>query len=130
LSHREISIHESREEEAIVPGHDRLKLARDSYKAYETGDRKLIEGLLTDDFTFYSPPDPGIDRTQYFERCWPNSGAIEGYEFKRLVELGDEVLVTYEATKTGGKRFRNTEILTFAGDKICRAEVYFGWNLQ
>jgi hypothetical protein len=27
-------------------------------------------------------------------------------------------------------RGRNTEILTFRGDQICRAEVYFGWNLS
>jgi hypothetical protein len=48
----------------------------------------------------------------------------------RLVEHGDEVVVTYEATRTDGTRFRNTEVLTFAGDKITRAEVYFRWNLQ
>ena len=41
-----------------------------------------------------------------------------------------EVIVTYECTKTDGSRFRNTEVLTFAGDKICKAEVYFGWNLE
>jgi ketosteroid isomerase-like protein len=103
---------------------DHLKLARASYRAYETGDRNLIEGLLTDDFTFYSPADVGIDRTRYFERCWPNSELIEAFEFKRLVEVGgDEVLVTYESTKRDGKRFRNTEILQFEGDKICKAEV-------
>jgi hypothetical protein len=47
----------------------------------------------------------------------------------RLVEAGDEVVVTYESTKTDGSRFRNTEVLTFAGEKICKVEVYFGWNL-
>jgi hypothetical protein len=47
----------------------------------------------------------------------------------RLVEAGDEVIVTYEATKTDGSRFRNTEVLTFSGEEICKAEVYFGWNL-
>jgi ketosteroid isomerase-like protein len=109
---------------------DRLKLARDSYGAYESGDRRIMEELLTDDFTFYSPPDPGIDRTAYFERCWPNAALIESFEFKRLLEAGDEVVVTYESTKTDGKRFRNTEVLTFEGDKICRAEVYFGWDLE
>jgi ketosteroid isomerase-like protein len=36
---------------------DRLQLARDSYRAYECGDRALIESLLTEDFTFYSPAD-------------------------------------------------------------------------
>ena len=113
-----------------MPGHDRLKLARDSYGAYESGDRGAIEYLLTDDFRFYSPAHVGIDRGQVdFERCWPNSDLIESFDFKRLVEVGDEVVVTYESTKTYGSRFRNTEILTFEGDKICRAEVYFGWNL-
>lgn len=113
-----------------MPGHDRLKLARDAYGAYESGDRRVIEELLTDDFTFYSPPDPGIDRSTYFERCWPNSELIESFEFKRLIEAGNEVVVTYESTKTDGKRFRNTEVLTFEGDKIRRTEVYFGWDVE
>jgi ketosteroid isomerase-like protein len=113
-----------------MPAHDRLKLVRDSYGAYESGDRRVIEGLLSDDFTFYSPADVGIDRATYFERCWPNSELIEAFEFKRLVEAGDEVVVTYESRKTDGHRFRNTEVLTFEGDNICRVEVYFGWDLE
>jgi len=107
-----------------------LKVARDSYRAYESGDRSLVEAALTDDFTFYSPADVGIDRDTYFERCWPNAERVESFEFKRLVEVGDEVFVTYESTKTDGGRFRNTEVLTFEGDKICCAEVYFGWDLE
>ena len=39
------------------------------------------------------------------------------------------MLVTYEAKRTDGTRFRNTEIFAFAGDRISRTEVYFGWNL-
>ena len=113
-----------------MPAHDRKQLARDSYGAYESGDRRVIEELLTDDFTFFSPPDPGIDRVAYFERCWPNAELIESFEFKRVVEDGDEVIVTYESTKTDGRSFRNTEVLTFRGDKICKAEVYFGWDLE
>ena len=109
---------------------DRLKIARDCYGAYESGDRRAVEPLLADDFTFFSPADVGIDRATYFERCWPNAELIEAFEFKRLIESGDEVVVTYESTKTDSKRFRNTEVLTFAGDKICRAEVYFGWDLD
>ena len=108
---------------------DRIQLARDTYGAYESGDRSVIEELLSDDFVFYSPPDPGIDRAQYFERCWPNAGTTQSFEFVRLVENGDEVIVTYELTKTDGHRFRNTEVLTFDGHKLCRAEVYFGWDL-
>lgn len=108
---------------------DRLELARASYAAYEAGDPSVLEDLLTDDFMFFSPPDPGIDRATYWERCWPNAQNISGFEFERLVELGDEVLVTYEATRADGTRFRNTEILTFRGDKLAKVEVYFGWNL-
>jgi ketosteroid isomerase-like protein len=113
-----------------MPANDRLKLVRAGYGAYESGDRRVIEELLTDDFTFYSPADVGIDRATYFERCWPNAELIEAFEFQRLVEAGDEVIVTYESTKTDGVRFRNTEVLTLDGDKICRQEVYFGWNLE
>jgi ketosteroid isomerase-like protein len=113
-----------------MPAKDRLKLARAGYEAYESGDRGVIEELLTDDFTCYSPADVGIDRATYFERCWPNAELIKAFEFDRLVEVGDEVIVTYESTKTDGRRFRNTEVLTFDGDKICKQEVYFGWNLE
>jgi ketosteroid isomerase-like protein len=108
---------------------DRLQTARDSYSAYESGDRNVLDALLTDDFVFYSPPDPGIDREKYFEVCWPNHERTDRFEYVRLFEHGDEVVVTYEATRTDGSRFRNTEVLTFRGDQICRAEVYFGWDV-
>jgi len=108
---------------------DRLDLARASYAAYESGDPSALEGLLADDFTFFSPPDPGIDRTTYFERCWPNAQNIASFSFERLFERGDEVVVTYEATRKDGSRFRNTEVLTFRGDQLAKVEVYFGWDL-
>lgn len=47
----------------------------------------------------------------------------------RLAEVGDEVVVTYESTRADESRFRNTEVLTFDGDKLARAEVYFGWDV-
>jgi hypothetical protein len=37
--------------------------------------------------------------------------------------------VTYEAMRRDGSRFRNTEVLTFDGDRLRRVEVYFGWNV-
>src|ERR1700755_1092821 len=96
----------------------RLQLAREAYRAYADGDRDLIEGLLADELVFFSPPDPGIDRGAYFKRCWPNAKTLTGFEFVRMIEAGDEVVVTYESTKTDGQRFRNTEVLTFAGEQI------------
>ena len=112
-----------------MPAADRTQLARDMYTAYETGDRDTVDRILADDFEFFAPPDPGIDRATYFERCWPNAGTTQKFDYVRLVENGDEVIVTYELTKTDGARFRNTEVLTFNADKLKRAEVYFGWDL-
>ncbi len=108
---------------------DQERIARETYRAYESGDRSALDRHLASDFKFYSPADVGIDLSAYFERCWPNAEMITEFEFKRIIQSGDEVVVTYEATKTDGKRFRNTEVLTFVGDKITRAEVYFGWDL-
>lgn len=112
-----------------MPETDRIQLARDSYGAYERSDRGVIEALLSEDFRFSSPADVDLDRATYFERCWPNAETIASFDFVRLVEAGDEVIVTYEAAKVDGRRFRNTEVLSFEGDRIRRAEVYFGWNL-
>ena len=72
----------------------------------------------------------GIDLRTYFERCWPNHETIASFTFERLFERDDEVIVTYEATRTDGTRFRNTEILGFDGDKVGRVEVYFGWDVE
>ncbi len=112
-----------------MTSNDRTDLARACYAAYETGDRQALENLVADDFTFWSPQDEGIDRSTYFDRCWPNSKTLAAFSFKRLVEVGDEVLVTYEAERKDGSRFRNTEILNFAGNRLAHVEVYFGWNL-
>jgi hypothetical protein len=112
-----------------MPTYDRLQLARDIYGAYVSGDRHVVEDLLTQDFTFYSPADVGIDRSRYFERCWPNAELIADFQFTRLLEVGDEVVITYESTKTDGSRFCNTEVLTFEGEKLRKVEVYFGWGL-
>ena len=109
---------------------DRLELARRTYGAFATGDRDAIERLLADELVFSSPPDPELDRAGYFERCWPNAGGGTEFEFVRLFERGDEVFVTYEGRRADGTAFRNTEVLTFAGDdRVCRIEVYFGWDL-
>lgn len=109
---------------------DRAEAARAVYRAFAAGDRKAIEALLAPDFVFYSPPDPGLDRQGYFERCWPHSGSGTSFEFVRLIESGDEVVVTYEGTRADGSRFRNTEVLGFDGDRVVKAEVYFGWDLD
>jgi ketosteroid isomerase-like protein len=110
---------------------DRKQIVRDFYAAFAAGDRSFYEERLSDDFRFSAPPDPKLDRAGYFERCWPGAGRGQRFDFVRLIESGDEVVVTYEADTSAGVRGRNTEVITFDdGDKIVRTEVYFGWNLE
>jgi SnoaL-like domain len=113
-----------------MPTDDRLQLARDVYEAFAAGDRAAMERLLSDDFTFSSPLDVGLDRAGFFERCWPGAGGDQSFRFVRLMTSDDEVIVTYELTHPDGRRGRNTEILAFRGDQVCRSEVYFGWNVE
>src|SRR5581483_11340058 len=108
----------------------RPEQARELYLAFAAGDRDHVEGILTDDFRFSSPPDPDLDRAAYFERCWPGAGRGQRFEFVRLHEIADEVVVTYELTMGARGRGRNTEILTFRGNQICRAGVSVGWNVD
>lgn len=113
-----------------MPAGDGLQIARDSYLAFAVGDRSFFEKHLADDFSFSSPPDPELDRNGWFDRCWPGAGRGQDFEFVRLVDSGDEVIVTYELHRSDGSGGRNTEVLTFDdSDKIVRTEVYFGWNL-
>jgi ketosteroid isomerase-like protein len=109
---------------------DKTELTKAVYHAFAGADREAIEALMAPEFSFTSPADPqGLDRAGYFERCWPGAGKVEKFEFVRLIENGDEIVVAYEATRADGSRFRNTEVLTFDGDLQTRAEIYFGWDL-
>lgn len=107
---------------------DRLQLTRDLFDAYTEKDRAKIEAIIAPTFSFTSPLDNQIDRESYFERCWPNSEESGAFDYIHMVEDGDRVFVTYEAD-SNGQRFRNTEIMTFAGDQVVAVEVYFGWTL-
>jgi ketosteroid isomerase-like protein len=107
----------------------RTEIAHSIYRAFAAGDREIVEKVFASDLAFHSPPDPRLDREGYFEKCWPGSGNGNAFEFVRTVESGDEVVVTYEATRVDGSRFRNTEVLTFDGEQVTEVEVYFGWDL-
>ena len=110
---------------------DHKSLVRAAYRAYASGECEFYDDRLATDFVFFSPADQGLDRDGYFERCWPNDGRLTHFEFVRLIEADDEVVVTYEATRNEGTQFRNTEVLRFdADDKIVKVEVYFGWDLE
>jgi ketosteroid isomerase-like protein len=113
-----------------MDGVDRKQVARQLYESFSAGERDFFDNHLADDLLFSSPPDPELDRDGFFERCWPGAGQGQGIDIVRLIESGDEVVVTYELKRPDGSGGRNTEVLTFDGDKVRRIEVYFGWDLD
>jgi len=106
------------------------ELAKEFYKAFSEADRDLVEKLLATDFTLSAPSAPFLDRNGFFEQAWPGAAGHVKHDFVRFIEQGDEVVVTYEETMPDGTKRRNTEVLTFIDDKLCRSEVYFGWNIK
>jgi ketosteroid isomerase-like protein len=109
---------------------DRRAIARGLYDAFAAGDRAFFEKRLREDFTFSSPPDPHLDRDGWFERCWPAAGTGQAFTYRRLIEAGDEVVVTYELRRPDGGG-TNTEVITVDDDgRIARVEVFFGWDLR
>ena len=105
-----------------------VDIVKASYAAFVAKDRSAIEALIADDFHFTSPLDNRIDRTTYFERCWPLSERIEKFDFVNLVPSGDRVFATYVG-RMDGNEFQNTEIATVHDSKIVDVEVYFGWSI-
>lgn len=97
--------------------------------AYEHKDRAAAEALIGDDLIFTSPADNRIDRKTYFERCWPNSEAIESSEIVRLIEDGEQVVMTYIGRNKGGHAGQNTDCYRVRNGKIVEIEVYFGWDV-
>ncbi|UUP16398.1 nuclear transport factor 2 family protein [Nitratireductor thuwali] len=109
-----------------MPASNRTEIARAYFGAYKTKDRKLVEDMLTADFTFTSPYDDAIDREAFFERCWPAGQRMAEISPEEVVENGDRVFVLYRCRTPEGKEFRNVETLDFTGDRIRAVNVYFG----
>jgi ketosteroid isomerase-like protein len=98
-------------------------------QAYVARDRDQVDALLHERLRFSSPYDPGLDKRQYFERCWAGG---DGFRSMRVLQLfvggahGDEAFVRYEVETKDGKRFRNVERMRAEDGKIREIEVYFG----
>jgi hypothetical protein len=101
---------------------------RSYYRAYETSDRALAESLLSDDFTFSSPVDDGIDRATFFAKCWPFHEQLRTFHLLQLGTDGRHALIRYRAEKIDGDGFCNVEHLELDQDRrrISHIDVYFG----
>lgn len=102
------------------------EIVRAYFAAYESKDKKAVEELLSEDFTFTSPLDDHIDRATYFARCWPNSATMRALRIEKLFEEGNEAFVRYELETNDGVRFRNTEHIQIDRGQIKDIVVFFG----
>lgn len=101
-------------------------IIRTCFAAFETGDRETMERLLSDDFTFSSPLDNGIDREAYFKYCWPLSEQKPVFRIERIFEEGPEAYVTYESRSADGHVNYNTEFFVIRQAHIQSVRVFFG----
>ncbi|MFO0747811.1 MAG: DUF4440 domain-containing protein [Myxococcota bacterium] len=104
----------------------RTDIAKACFTAYRAKDRAQLESLLSDDFRFVSPYHDGIDKAEYFARCWPASDRVSAHIIEHMVERDSEVFVVYLCTMADGRQFRNTERMTIVGRHVRRVEVYLG----
>jgi ketosteroid isomerase-like protein len=114
-------------EETETGGGTLSGIIRNYYGAYESKDRAVLDGSLTNDFTFTSPNgDNHIDLKKYFEKCWPEAGKIDRFDVDKVIGNGDEAFVRYRCVTTSGRSFRNAEYFKFENGKIKEIEVFFG----
>lgn len=110
---------------------NRPVLVKKFYEAFSKVDRNdFVENLLSPNFTFSAPPDPLLDRREFFEKCWPEGRNLKDIRYVRIIENAEEVVITHEYIKPDGVKGCNTDILSFDGDKIIRLEVFFGWDIK
>jgi ketosteroid isomerase-like protein/catechol 2,3-dioxygenase-like lactoylglutathione lyase family enzyme len=102
-------------------------VVRASFQAYRSQDRQAAERLLADDFTFTSPQDDHIGKSEFFQRCFPTAGRFKSQEIKELTAAGDDgVFLMYEYELTTGERYRNAEFSAVRNGQIATTEVFFG----
>ena len=107
------------------------EIVRASFDAYLAQDRDTAERLIGKDLVFTSPLDDHIDRTAYFERCFPTADRLVSQEILELVGAGEDgVFVLYEYELKAGERHRKTELITVRGEQIVEIQVFFGGKVQ
>lgn len=102
-------------------------VVRACLESYVAQDRATAERLIADEFVFTSPQDDHIDRTAFFERCFPTADRMVSQEIVHVVPAtGDDVFIMYEyELKTGG-RYRNVELSTVRDGRLTETQVFFG----
>jgi hypothetical protein len=100
---------------------------RKYYAAWERKDWHRIDSLLAADFTFSSPLDDHISKSDFKAGCWDTQIAyIDRFDLQRVMTSDNEAFVMYVCHTTNGKTFRNVERFQFGEDKVEAIECYFG----
>lgn len=94
---------------------------------YRSQDRDAAFPLYADDFSFTSPRDDHIDRSAFFDRCFPTADRFKEQRLLHVTPASEElVLVHYEYELTTGGRYRNVEAITVRDGLIQDVQVFFG----
>ena len=102
-------------------------IVRKYYAAWETKQWHAIDILLANDFTFSSPLDDHISKSDFKARCWDTQIAyIDRFDLKQLIGTDNEAFVMYVCHTTNGKTFQNVEYFRLQDDKVKAVECYFG----
>jgi ketosteroid isomerase-like protein len=100
---------------------------RKYYAAWEAKEWHQIDLMLADDFTFSSPLDDHISKSDFKTGCWDTQIAyINRFDLKQVIGTDNEAFVMYICHTTNGKTFQNVEYFQFRDNKVKAVECYFG----
>ena len=97
-----------------------IQIAKAIFKAFVAKDREAAESLIAQNFCFTSPLDNALDRDAHFAICWPNGRIYEECRVLPHFQSWKWGVHNIESDISGGRRIRNTEVLTVNGNKISR----------
>jgi ketosteroid isomerase-like protein len=100
---------------------------RKYYGTWESKDWHALDSMIADDFTFSSPLDDHISKSDYKAKCWDTQIAyIDRFDLNQVIGTHNEAFVLYVCHTTNGKTFRNVEYFKFRDGKVKAVECYFG----
>jgi ketosteroid isomerase-like protein len=102
------------------------EIVRATFEAFRTADRAAAEKLYAPGFVFTSPQDDRIDRSTFFEVCFPTEAHFSSQRFLAVVATEPGVLVLYEYQVESGEWYRNAECITVRDGQVVETQVYFG----
>jgi ketosteroid isomerase-like protein len=103
------------------------EVVRNYYAAWDTKDWPRLDRLLADGFTFSSPLDDHISKSDYKAGCWDTQIAFIGaFDLTQVIATDNKAFVMYICHTANGKTFQNVEYFQLRGGKVKAVECYFG----